>query len=94
MSMEPLPAYRVDIAPAAWRQLGVVPADVFRQLRQRLDEVAASVAVQSLPQRDSVAVTRSSLYVVVANFTALYSVDHTRRTLTLLEVTRRIADVG
>ncbi|QRN99657.1 hypothetical protein JRI60_11805 [Archangium violaceum] len=83
--------YTVDIAPAAWRQLGAVPGELFQRIRRELDALAALSTQRPPPGLETL--MRSSLPVLsffVERFVVLYEIDDDRQVVTLLEVSQRL----
>jgi len=89
----PATAYTVEISPAAWKQLAMLPADAYARIRAKLDAIANELTAaqpppgptpqQKAPSEDA----RAS---IVDGFAVLYNVDAERRRLTVLEVTKRL----
>jgi hypothetical protein len=80
---------RVVISSEAWKQLGLVPAGVFRRIKDEMDDFASGVADGVLARTES-AVARFPFYFHIGEFAALCDVDPVERTLTLQEVARRL----
>jgi len=80
---------RVVISPSAWRQLGLVPAGVFRRIKDEMEDFASGVA-DGLLARAEGGVARFPFYFHIDEYSALCDVDPMERTLTLQEVARRL----
>jgi len=91
--IHPVTAYTVDIDPSAWNQLAVLETEDYMHIRERLDAIAAEwMAAPPLPPRPSQeARSADTRAFVVERYAVLYSVDAERGRVTLLEVTRRMA---
>lgn len=85
----PLRPLRVVISTGAWRQLGMVPAGVFRRIKDEMEDFASGVADGVLARAEG-GVARFPFYFHIDEFSALCDVDPTERTLTLQEVARRL----
>lgn len=99
----------VRIATNAWRQLGVVPSNVFVRIKAGLYALADNP--RSIPQPPLEATARElaggavtglsaghrtamPLCFTVDEFVAMYTVDYELRLLTLVEVARRLPETG
>ncbi len=83
--------YTVDIAPAAWRQLGAVPGEVFQRIRRELDALALLTTQRPPPSLETLLdSTPTALSFFVENFVVIYELDDDRRVVTLLEVSQRL----
>ena len=77
------------------RQLGFIPSDVFRRVQQRLEtlaELAANSQGSFAPSQAPSArgFERTRLCFTVDDYVAVYRIEEDRKTLTLLEVARRL----
>ncbi|MBF5045905.1 hypothetical protein FGE12_26075 [Aggregicoccus sp. 17bor-14] len=77
------------ISTGAWRQLGLVPAGVFRRIKEEMDDFASGVADGVLARTENT-VARFPFHFSIGEFAALCDVDPVERTLTLQEVARRL----
>jgi hypothetical protein len=86
----PLPAlppyYRVDLAPAAWREVGCVPAEEFLVLQG----VMELMSIEGTPFEQGL----GPHSLTVAGFEVQYTCDDVERTLTLHRVARVLRKPG
>jgi mRNA-degrading endonuclease RelE of RelBE toxin-antitoxin system len=84
--------YTVDIAPAAWRQLGAVPGEIFQRIRRELDALAVLTTQRPPPSLETLMDSSppTALSFFVEHFVAIYEIDDDRRAVTLLEVSQRL----
>ena len=80
---------RVVISSEAWAQLGLVPAGVFRRIKEEMEAFATGV-LDGVLARSERSVARFPFYFHIGDFAALCDVDPVERTLTLQEVARRL----
>jgi hypothetical protein len=80
---------RVVISSGAWRQLGLVPAGVFRRIKDEMEDFASGVAEGVLARAEG-GMARFPFYFHIDEYSALCDVDPAERTLTLQEVARRL----
>ncbi len=79
--------FEVRIGATAWKQIGVVPLEAFTRIKDALYALAANP--REIPRaRDAALVT--PLCLTVGEYVAVYEVDARARTLTLLELARRL----
>ncbi len=83
--------FEVRIGATAWKQLGVVPLEAFTRIKDALYERAANP--RELPLARGGALS-TPLCLTVGEYVALDEVDAKRRTLTLLELARRLPSVS
>lgn len=84
--------WTVEISSRAWQQLGVVPGEVFRDIKRGLDDVARLVAAGALTIPVPGSRLNHTLSLTVGKFAALYTMDAQARTVRLEEVTRRLGE--
>ena len=77
------PYYRIDLSPEAWQEVGCVTADDFLVLQGVMD----LLAVEGTPYEQGM----GPHSVTVSGFEVQYKRDDVARTLTLLRVTRTLA---
>lgn len=77
--------YRVEVAPEAWSQVGVVSGSAFKRIQAELANVAALLGAdrEALAGRP-----RESFAVSVDEYVGRYEVDHERRAVILAGLTR------
>lgn len=80
---------RVVISSEAWKQLGLVPAGVFRRIKEEMEAFATGM-LDGVLARAERSVARFPFYFHIGDFAALCDVDPVERTLTLQEVARRL----
>jgi mRNA-degrading endonuclease RelE of RelBE toxin-antitoxin system len=89
----PVTAYTVEVSPSAWSQLATLVTDDYAHIRAKLDAIAAELTATQPPtaptsqQEEQRAAARAF---VVEGYAVLYAVDAERRSVTLLEVTKRL----
>jgi mRNA-degrading endonuclease RelE of RelBE toxin-antitoxin system len=90
--IHPVTAYSVDISPSAWSQLATLATDDYGRIREKLDAIANEMGStrQSHPPREAGSTDARAF--IVEGYAVLYAVDAERTRVTLLEVTRRIAE--
>lgn len=81
-SLQPSRAYRLEIAPGVWRDLGAVPGEHFKRMQAELENVAELVAYRRTPPDPS----RPLHKLRVGAFEGIYEVDPERRVLRLMSV--------
>ena len=85
-------SYRLDFASGAWRQLGAIEGDAFRQLTRELREVAARAPIATMPggaprwTQTGPMPTREQ--VTVGRYAAIYETDHAAGTVLVIDVVR------
>lgn len=82
--------WKVEISSRAWQQLGVVPGEVFRDIKRALDDVARLAAAGALTPPAPGSRLNHTLSLTVGQFAALYVMDAGKLTVRLEEVTRRL----
>ena len=82
--------WKVEISSRAWQQLGVVPGEVFRDIKRALDDVARLAAAGALTPPAPGSRLNHTLSLTVGQFAALYVMDPNALTVRLEEVTRRL----
>ncbi len=87
--------YTVQIGSPVWRQISHLPAETYRRIREELERVAASVAAnpESLPLLPRDGGVPSGFSLVVGDYIVLYEVDSERRSVTLMDVARRLSSI-
>jgi hypothetical protein len=82
----------LDFASGAWRQLGAIEGDAFRQLTRELREVAASAPTVRIPgdeprwTQNASGPSREQL--IVGRYAAIYETDHVSGTVLVIDVIR------
>lgn len=77
--------YRVEVAPEAWAQVGVVSGGAFKRIQAELGNVAALLGAEP----DALAhAPRESFVVRVDEYVGRYEVDHPRRAVILASLRR------
>lgn len=79
-------AYRVEVAPAVWRDVGSVPGDHFKRMQAELENVAQLIGLSG-GVRDPDKLHR----VRVDEYEGVYEVDPVRQTVRLMSVHRSSA---
>jgi hypothetical protein len=83
--------FRIEYSARAWSKIGSLPGDVFREIRDRLADIAEVEAVTG----GHGPTPGSCLALRVGEYVALYSCfDRTNRTLILEDVARRLPRPG
>ncbi len=83
----------MQISSSVWRQIAHLPAETYRQIREELEAVAAAVAAHpdALAPPPRAREAPSGFSFVVGDYLVLYEVDVERRSVTLMEVARRLS---
>lgn len=82
-------AFRVEIAPAVWRDLGQVPSDAFKRMQAELENIAELSSVSAALDRPAVEHSRGTLHrLQVEAFEGIYEVDPDRAVVRLVSVHR------
>ena len=76
-------AFRVEVAPAVWRELGLVPGDHFKRMQAELENVAQLVALSGTPRPQ-----QPLRAVRVDDYEGIYEVDPERQLVRLVSVFR------
>ncbi|QSQ22506.1 hypothetical protein JY651_46600 [Pyxidicoccus parkwayensis] len=89
------PAYAVEVAPSAWRQLGHLSNQDYVHLQQRLTALAMLASEGRLPDPRFItaAGVDTALSLTVGDFVLLYQVDPARAAIRLMEVTLRLITI-
>lgn len=82
-------SYELHFTPMAQAQLGVVPHEVFGSIRAELDALAELASLSPMPTE---LMLPTPMGFAIGEFAVLYRVDPTSRTLTVVEVARRMWD--
>lgn len=77
-------SYRVEVAPAVWRELGAVPGDHFKRMRAELENVAQLVSLSGGAHGPKPPVHRLR----VDDHEGVYEIDADRGVVRLLSVYR------
>jgi hypothetical protein len=80
--------WKVEIAPRAWNQLGVVPADVFHRIQNELEAVAEVAGDEVFDATTTTATHGRSL--MLGQWAAIYRLDSGDHRVVLEEVARRL----
>lgn len=84
-----LKAYNIQFSPKAWAQTGSFDLATFQRVRAALKELAAQATRMADP-RETTEGLRRALTLARPGFLVTCEIDHQTRTLTLLEVQRRL----
>lgn len=77
-------AFRVEVAPAVWRDLGAVPGDYFKRMQAELENVAQLVALSGVATRAKAPLHRLR----VDDYEGVYEIDPDRGVVRLMSVYR------
>lgn len=82
-------SFRVEIAPAVWRDLGQVPSDAFKRMQAELENIAELSSVCVAADRPTGENPRGTLHrLQVDAFEGIYEVDPERAVVRLVSVHR------
>lgn len=79
----------LHFSPLAQAQLGVVPREVLDSIRTELEALAELAALSPPPEE---AMLPTPMGFAIGEYAVLYRVDCAARTLTVVEITRRMWD--
>lgn len=88
--------FTVQVSTPAWEQISHLPADAYRSIREELESLAAQAAGNpgGLSGADEQRGERAARSCIVGEYVVLYDVDTSRRSVTLLEIARRLPQEG
>ncbi len=81
--------YDLQFSPMAQSQLGVVPGEVFQSIRRELEALAELAGLKPAPGEPTLPVPQAF---AMGEFAVLFRVEHENRSLTVVEIVRRMWD--
>jgi hypothetical protein len=85
-------SYRLDFSSGAWRQIGAIEGEAFRQLTRELREIAARAPHENVPGGTPrwTEIDRSPVreQVTAGRYAAIYEMDHAAGTVLVIDVIR------
>lgn len=87
-------AYNIQFSPKAWSQTGSLDLATFQRMRTALKDLATGAAIEGTAGAGELAARalKRAVTVMQPGFIAFCELDHQTRTVTLLEVHRKLPE--